>query len=74
MIYFVFYLVCALVTFLGYLYKYNISNAYRGLSFRDKDWLMIFVPVLNYFGVLGAVIIVVVDLMVKASDFFEDRR
>ncbi|MEM4994922.1 hypothetical protein WKH56_20370 [Priestia sp. SB1] len=69
-----FYFVCALVTYLGYLYKYNVSNAYKGLAFRDKDWLMILVPVLNYFGVLGAIITVVADLAGKISDFFDDRR
>ncbi|MFA1510012.1 hypothetical protein ACDN41_12350 [Priestia aryabhattai] len=69
-----FYFICALITYLGHLYKYNISNAYRGLTFRDKDWIIILVPVLNYFGVLGTVIMVIVDLTVKISDFFEDRR
>lgn len=74
MSYFGFYLACACITFLGYLYKYNVSSRYKGLTFRGKDWIIILVPVLNYFGVLGTVITVIVDLMVKASDFFEDRR
>lgn len=71
---FSFWIFCAVITFLGYLYKYYVSGAYRGLKFRGKDWFLILCPFVNAVMTFFMVGIVGWDIIFKISDFFSDDR
>ncbi|CAF1781704.1 hypothetical protein NRS6110_04048 [Bacillus subtilis] len=70
-----FYICCALVSYLGLLYKYNISNRWAGLGRKvsGKDWLLIFLPIVNYFVTAMTIVLIIFDIAIKISSFFEDE-
>ncbi len=68
------YIMSAIITAIGMFYKYNFSRNGQGLSFRDKDWLLIFLPILNTIMMFGAIMLIFFDLTFRVVDFFEDRR
>lgn len=70
----IYYIICAAITYLGLLYKYHVSNRWKGFAFRDKDWLLVFLPIVNFFMVYMTVILIIFDIALKISDFFEDNR
>lgn len=68
------YLFCAVITYLGLLYKYHVSSRWKGFRFRQKDWLLVFLPVVNFYMTFMTVVLVMFDIAFKISDFFEDNR
>lgn len=70
------YIIPAIIVYLGYQYKYKISGPYAGrnLPMRWQDWFMILCPFVNWLGVLYSVVMILIDIIVKIADVFEDRR
>ena len=68
------YIMSVVITSIGMWYKYNVSSRWKGYSFRDKDWLLIFLPIINFFMMFWTVMLIVFDIALKIEDFFGDNR
>lgn len=67
--YLFFYIICAYVSYLGIKYKHIFSNGYRHKGIRDKDWLFILLPIVNYFTVAWVIMIVIFGTAAKIDEF-----
>ena len=67
--YIILYVFCAYVSYLGFKYKHIFSDGYRYKGIRDKDWLFILIPIVNYFTVAWVIMLVIFGTAGRIDDF-----
>jgi ABC-type transport system involved in multi-copper enzyme maturation permease subunit len=72
----IFYLVCAGISYLFFQHKYRFSHKYsgRGLEMQRREWLLVFLPVANYFVAVIAILGLILGTAIFISEYFKDNR